>query len=166
MTTSSLLDRVRAAQEELGGGDAALALAAVEPLLDETRELLRGPAFLGLSSSARAEAVEAYCYARVTAVLALETSGATEALPRIRRLPAEAADVAQPTNSAWKVLCAAAEMLARSGDSQGAAQAVETAARMAPEGEYYPGDLRASIRDMFPDALPRDDATTPTTGDA
>lgn len=146
---TDLLARVRSAQEELGAGDPEDALAAVEPLLTQTRNALHGMDFLRRTPRDRAAVVEAYCYARVTAVLALEAAGANRALPRIRDLAAEARDVATPTNPGWKVLCAAAEMLARCGDGQGAVRAAEDAVTVSPDGEDYPLKVRASIRSMF-----------------
>jgi hypothetical protein len=147
-----LLAQVRSAQEELGTGDPSRALELVEPLLDETASALRGLDFLTRSAEDRDAVVEAFCYARVTAILALESVGATAAVPRIRNLASEALDVAGKGTSAWKVQCAAAEMLARSGDGQGAASAVEAAARLAPDEDYVV-QLRASIRSMFPAAF-------------
>ncbi len=146
-----LLQRVRAAQEELGTGDAGEALNLVQPLLTETGEALRGMDFLSRSAEDRAQVLEAFCYARVTAILALESVGAAAAVPRIRALAGEALDVATPGNDAWKALCAAAEMLARSGDAEGALRAVEAASRLVPEEEYVTR-LRASLRSMFPHA--------------
>lgn len=147
-----LVEQVRNAQEELGTGDPAEALAMVEPLVDETREALRSLSFLKRSLSDRAAVLEAFCYARVTAVLALESQGADTALPRVRQIVSETLDVAAPGNPGWKVLCAAAEILARSGDAEGAVRAVETAAELAPEDEHYVTELRGSVRSMFPDA--------------
>lgn len=147
------MERVRAAQNELGTGDAADALELVEPLLDETRAALRDLGFVARPPADRQEVVEAFCYARVTAILALESVGAAAAVGRIRALAAEARDVAAEGNAAWKVLCAAAEMLSRAGDSEGAATNVEAANRLAPEGEEYPMQLRASIRSMYPAAF-------------
>lgn len=157
-TGDELLEAVRAAQEELGAGDPAVALAAVEPLLEQTAEELRSLDYLRRTPQDRARVIEAFCYARVTAVLALESSGATEAMPRIRRLAAEARDAAAGGNPCWKVLCAAAEMLARGGDADGAARELEAAVEIAPDDEPYPRELRASIRSMFPEAFARRDA--------
>lgn len=152
---TDLLERVRAAQAELGTGDPADALEMVEPLLDETREALRAFDFLTRPSPDRHAVVEAFCYARVTAILALESVGAAAAVGRIRELAGEALDIATEGNDAWKVLCAAAEMLSRAGDSEGAASAVTAAARLAPEDEEYVRQLRGSIRSMFPAAFPK-----------
>lgn len=148
------MDRVRTAQEELGTGDAGDALELVEPLLDETAEALRGLDFVARSPDDRRAVVEAFCYARVTAILALESAGAEAAVPRIHALASEALDVAAEGNSAWKVLCAAAEMLSRAGDADGAATTVNAAVRLAPEDEDYVRQLRGSIRSMFPAAFP------------
>ncbi|CAN5389732.1 hypothetical protein BH23ACT9_BH23ACT9_31810 [soil metagenome] len=148
----ALLAEVRAAQAELGTGSPEDALAAVTPLLDRTHAAVTAPSFVTGSATARRTALEAYCYARVTAILALESVGAREAVPRIRALAAEARDVAGPGTPGWKVQCAAAEMLSRCGDGQGAALAIGAAARQAPE-ERYVGELRASLRSMFPDAV-------------
>lgn len=153
---TDILARVREAQAELGTGDAADALKLVEPLLDETAEALRAFDFLSRTPLDRAAVVEAFCYARVTAVLALESVGATTAVKRIRALSGEALEVAAEGNDAWKVLCAAAEMLSRAGDAEGAASAVTAAARLAPEEEEYVRQLRGSIRSMFPAAFPKD----------
>lgn len=146
-----LLERVRTAQEELGAGDPEVALELVEPLLDETRAALRSLEFPSRSKADRTRIVEAFCYARVTAVLALESAGAAEALPRIRILAGEAMDAATEGNPCWKALSAAAEMLARGGDAAGAVRAVERAAELAPEDEHYVRQLRGSIRSMFPE---------------
>lgn len=147
------MERVREAQHELGTGDAGDALAMVEPLLDETAEALRALDFLARPPDDRRAVLDAYCYARVTAVLALESQGAAAAVGRIHSLAGEAMEVAAEGNDAWKVLCAAAEMLSRAGDAEGAARTVEAAARLAPEDEDYPRQLRASIRSMFPAAF-------------
>lgn len=153
MTTGQeLLERVRDAQEELGAGDPEVALEMVDPLLDETREALRSLDFPSRSKADRTRIIEAFCYARVTAVLALESVGADQALPRIRILAGEAMDAAARGNPCWKALSAAAEMLARSGDAVGAVQAVDRAAELAPEDEHYVRELRGSIRSMFPEA--------------
>lgn len=152
---SDILQRVQAAQAELGTGDAADALQMVEPLLEETAEELRTFDFLSRSPLDRQMVVEAFCYARVTAILALESAGAETAVRRIRALAAEARDVAAEGNDAWKVLCAAAEMLSRAGDAEGAASAITAAARLAPEDEEYVRQLRGSIRSMFPAAFPK-----------
>lgn len=146
------MERVRAAQEELGSGDAGDALEMVEPLLSETTEAVRGPAFLSASPIERQRIVEAFCYARVTAVLALEAVDARQAVPRIRSLAAEALEMATTDNSAWKVLCAAAEMLARAGESDNAVWAVQAAERLAPEEEYVVR-VRGSLKSMFPAAF-------------
>lgn len=153
---SDILQRVQSAQAELGTGDAADALRMVEPLLEETAEELRAFDFLSRSPLDRQMVVEAFCYARVTAILALESAGAETAVRRIRALAAEARDVAAEGNDAWKVLCAAAEMLSRSGDAEGAASAITAAARLAPEEEDYVRQLRGSIRSMFPGAFPKE----------
>lgn len=153
-TGYKLLEQVRDAQEELGSGDPADALEMVEPLLVETREALQSLGFLQRPLSDRAALLEAYCYARVTAVLALESQGADAALPRVRRIINETLDIAAEGNAAWKVLCAGAEILARSGDAEGAVRAIEAAADLAPEDEHYVVEVRGSIRSMFPDAVP------------
>lgn len=150
--TGDLMERVRAAQHDLGAGDPADALEAVEPLLAETAEAVRGPQFLRASPPERAQLLDAYCYARVTAVLALEAVDASKAVPRIRTLAGEALEMATRDSAAWKVLCAAAEMLARSGDADGAVWAITAAGHLAPEEEYV-GQLRASLRSMFPAAF-------------
>lgn len=145
-----LLERVRAAQEELGSGSVEDALEQVTPLLGLTSSGVTDPSFLGRLPADKQALIEAFCYARVTAILAFETIGAAEAVPRIRELAAEARDVAGRGTSGWKVQCAAAEMLSRCGDGQGAADAVAAAARSAPEDEPYVERLTASIRSMFP----------------
>lgn len=149
---AQLMERVRSAQEELGSGDPAEALAMVEPLLSETAEALRSPAFLSAARHTRRQLLEAFCYARVTAILALESAGAREALPRIRSLAAEALEMATHDNPAWKVLCAAAEMFARAGDADGAVWAVRAAERLAPQEEYVVR-VRGSLQSMFPAAF-------------
>lgn len=153
---NELMDRVRAAQVELGTGEAADALEMVEPLLVETAEALRALDFLTRSPLDRQVVVEAFCYARVTAVLALESAGAATAARRIRTLAGEAREVAAEGNDAWKVLCAAAEMLSRAGDAEGAASAITAAAKLAPQEEEYVRQLRGSIRSMFPGAFAKD----------
>lgn len=156
---SELMERVRTAQAELGTGDAADALQMVEPLLVETAEALRALDFLTRSPADRRAVVEAFCYARVTAVLALESAGADTATRRIRVLAGEALEVAAEGNAAWKVLCAAAEMLSRAGDAEGAAAAITAGAKLAPDDEEYVRQLRGSIRSMFPAAFARDSST-------
>lgn len=153
-----LLERVRAAQGELGTGDPAKALEMVEPLLSETAGALRSLDFLQRSHEDRAQVVEAFCYARVTAILALESAGAAAAVGRIRTLAGEALDIAAPGNPSWKVLCAAAEMLGRAGEVDGAAWAVQAAAQVAPEGEDYVVRLRGSLRSMFPAGFAKRDS--------
>ena len=150
--STELLDRVRDAQHDLGTGDPADALEAVEPLLSATADAVRGPGFLRASPPERARLIEAFCYARVTAVLALEAVDARQAVPRIRTLAGEALEVATPDNAAWKALCAAAEMLGRSGDADGAVWAVEAARRLVPQEDYVI-QLRGSLRSMFPGAF-------------
>lgn len=145
--------RVREAQAELGAGDPADALEMAEPLVEETGEALRSLDFVRRSPEDRAQVVKAFCYARVSAILALESVGADTALPRIRALAGEALEIATKDNEAWKVLCAAAEMLSRSGDAEGAVHAVSAAARLAPEDEEYVRRLRGSIQSMFPAAF-------------
>lgn len=149
---TQLMERVRAAQEELGAGDAADALAMVEPLVSETAAALASPEFLSAGPHARRQIVEAFCYARVTAILALEAAEAREAVPRIRSLAAEALEVATADNPAWKVLCAAAEMFARAGDADSAVWAVRAAERLAPQEEYVVR-VRGSLQSMFPAAF-------------
>ena len=149
----ALLAEVRAAQSLLGTGSAEEALAAVDPLLDRTAAALASPSFLLGSAADRRAALEAYCYARVTAILALESVGAREAVPRIRAVAAATRDVAGRETPGWKVQCAAAEMLSRCGDGEGAAQAITAASMQAPD-EPYVGQLRAALRSMFPDRIP------------
>lgn len=146
------MERVRAAQEELGSGDAADALEMVEPLLSETSDAVRSPEFLSASPLERSRILEAFCYARVTAVLALESVDAREAVPRIRSLAVEALEVATGDNPAWKVLCAAAEMFARAGEADNAVWAVQAAERLAPEEDYIVR-VRGSLQSMFPAAF-------------
>lgn len=149
---AALLTAVREAQSELGGGSADDALVAVTPLLAATEAAVTSMSFVTSPAAHRRTAMEAYCYARVTAILALESVGATQAVPQIRALAAAARDVAGPGTLGWKVQCAAAEMLSRCGDGAGAAQAIAAAARQAPQ-ERYVAELRASLRSMFPDAI-------------
>lgn len=148
-TGQDLLDRVRAAQLELGTGAAEDALGLAEPLLEVTRQAMGAPSFLGRSSADRRALLEAFCFARVTAVLALESVGASRAVPRIRALAAEAREIAAGAPDGWRVQSAAAEMLSRCGDGQGALAAVRAASRSAPE-ERYVIELESSIRSMFP----------------
>lgn len=152
-TGQELLADVRSAQEELGAGDPGDALAQVEPILEETAEAVRSIEFVTRPGADRSAILEAFCYARVTAVLALESQGAATAQPRIRAIVGEVLDVAAHHDSAWKVCCAAAEMLARSGDSDGAVWAVQAAERLAPEDEDYVTKLRGSLQSMFPTAF-------------
>jgi hypothetical protein len=147
---ADLFAQVRQAQELLGGGESGEALRRIEPLLGATAEAVRAPSFLGRRGPDREALLDAFCYARVTAVLALESLGAASAAPRIRQLAAEAVDIAGP--AAWRVACAAAEMLARCGDGPGAADLVGIASRLAPD-EAYVGQVRAALRSMFPAAF-------------
>lgn len=145
-----LLDQVRAAQRELGSGSADEALLLVTPLLVRTRAALADLGFLRRSSADRRLLIEAFCYARVTAILALESVGAAEAVPRIRALAAEARDTAGGGTPGWKVQCAAAEMLGRCGDGGGALAAVTAAQQSAPDDEPYVRQVASSIQLMFP----------------
>lgn len=145
-----LLEDVRAAQEELGSGSAEDALEMATPLLVDTAEAVTSASFLERSPADKRAVLEAFCYARVTAILALETVGAGEAVRRIRQIAAEARDVAGAGTDGWKVQSAAAEMLSRCGDGQGAADAVAAAQRFAPADEPYVRELTASLRSMFP----------------
>ncbi len=158
-----LLDRVRDAQEELGAGSADEALSQVTPLLADTSAALTAMGFLRRGAADKRSVLDAYCYARVTAILALESVGATEAVPRIRQLAAEARDLAGAHPVAWKVQSAAAEMLSRCGDGSGAMQAVASGLAVSAD-EPYLLQLRASITSMFP-ALRTGANTAPATPD-
>lgn len=145
-----LLEQVRGAQEALGAGATDEALEKVEPLVAATREAVQDIGFLQRDPADRTAVLEAHCYARVTAVLSLEAEGARDAPPRIRALAGESLDVG--AGPAWKVLCAAAEMLSRCGDADGAVWAIRAAARLAPD-EAYVHQVRASVRSMYPAAF-------------
>lgn len=142
-----LFDEVRAAQELLGTGEIETATRRAESLRDEARRLLQKGT---LTSFERTYANAAVVYATVTLVLGAAESGTTaESIPRIRVLVTEAVGEHRPGAETWKVLGAAAEMLARSGDATGAVWAARKALELAPDEDYLV-QVAGGIRSMYP----------------
>ncbi|MGH3118182.1 MAG: hypothetical protein ACRDQ2_13930 [Gaiellales bacterium] len=143
-----LFERVLAAQRQLGTGEVEEALAKAPELREEAVRLLGRGAML--SSFDRAHALAAYTYATVTTILGLaEARQPTEFVPKIRDLAVDAARRYRRGTEVWKVLAAAAEMLARAGDSEGAVWAIKKAAQL-ETGNDDVVKLSGSIRSMYP----------------
>ncbi|MGI8708518.1 MAG: hypothetical protein ACR2LG_10000 [Actinomycetota bacterium] len=172
-----IYDEVREAQALLGIGQIDEAMALAEPLRREAMELLGRSS---LTSFERLHAGGAAVYATVTLILgAAESSPPAESVPRIRALAtatvaahlpkADArtkADVrtkadARTKAETWKVLAAAAEMLARAGDAGGASWAAKKALELGPDEEYLTR-VAGGIRSMYPQVY----AATPHQTDA
>lgn len=143
-----IYDDVRAAQELLGTGQVEEAFSASSALRDEAKELMRSAS--SLTSFERTHAAAAFTYATVTLVLSLaEKDPPAVSIPLIRELAAEAARLKEPRSESWKVLAAAAEMLARSGDALGASWAAKKAQQVGTETEYL-RRLAGGISSMYP----------------
>lgn len=150
--TKVVYEEIRAAQAALGTGEVEEAFAAASRLRTEALELLEaGPR---LTSFERSYAVEGVTYATVTLVLALaEKDPPAVAIPAIRELAQEAAR-SSTGGSRWKVLAAAAEMLARSGDAEGACWAAKKA-RVLGDGSDYLVRLTGGVQSMYPQVFAR-----------
>ena len=144
-----LFDDVRAAQELLGTGEVEAAVRRAEVLREEARRLLAKPT---LTSFERTYARGAVVYATVTLVLGAAESGTpSESVPQIRSLAVGAVRDHRPGSETWKVLGAAAEMLARSGDATGAVWAAQKARELGPDEDYLV-QVAGGIRSMYPQA--------------
>lgn len=146
-------DRVREVQAALGTGSVEEALAEAGSLREEAIRLLDAGG--SLTSFERTHAAAAFAYASVALILATAESEEVppaEAVPRIRELAVEAVRRHRPGADTWKALAAAGEMLARSGDPDGAAWAVTKARQLAGEEEELVR-LSGSIRSMYPQAF-------------
>jgi len=162
---------VREAQALLGTGQIDEAIARAEPLRREAMELVGRSS---LTSFERLHASGAAVYATVTLILgAAESSPPADSVPRIRALATATvaahlpkADVRTKVDTrtkaeTWKVLAAAAEMLARAGDAGGASWAAKKALELGPEEEYLTR-VAGGIRSMYPQVY----AATPHQTDA
>ena len=144
-----LYEQVREAQKLLGTGEVEEAVRRAEPLREQASRLLaRGG---HLTSFDRTYAGAALTYATVVLILgAADTRPPAESVPMIRGLATELAQAPRrPEIEAFKALAAAAEMLARAGDAEGAVWAVRKADQLA-ENETYVTQLVGSIRSMYP----------------
>lgn len=143
-----LYEQVREAQKLLGTGEVEEAVRRAEPLREQASRLLARSD--RLTSFDRTYAGAALTYATVVLILgAAETRPPAEAVPLIRRLATELAQAGRPEIEAFKVLSAAAEMLARAGDAEGAVWAVRKADQLSAN-ETYVTQLVGSIRSMYP----------------
>lgn len=143
-----MYDDVRAAQELLGTGQVEEAFLSSGRLRSEAQAILRSAG--GLTSFERAHAAAGFTYATVTLVLSLaEKDPPQVSIPEIRRLATEACLMQEPRYESWKVLAAAAEMLARAGDASGACWAAKKARRMGGESDYLIR-LAGGISSMYP----------------
>lgn len=142
-----LFDEVKEAQLSLGTGEVEEALARAEPLRTEAAALMERP---GLTSFERTYARGSFVYATVTLILgAAEALPPAESVPRIRDLATEMVRRHDPRMETWKVLAAAAEMLARAGDALGAVWAAKKAVALGP-GDDYLIKLAGGIQSMYP----------------
>ncbi|MGH2768100.1 MAG: hypothetical protein ACRDIF_03975 [Actinomycetota bacterium] len=143
-----LYERVLVVQRQLGTGEAEEALAAVPELREEAIRLLDRASTL--TSFDRSYAAAAYAFSTITNILALaEAREPLEFVPRIRGLAADAARRFRRGTPIWKALAAAAEMLARAGDTEGSAWAIRKAEQLQP-GEDDLIKLAGSIKSMYP----------------
>ena len=144
-----LYERVREAQAMLGTGEVEEAVARAEALRTEALTRLEGAVPSGVE---RSYALAAFGYATVTVILGLaETLPPREFIPRIRFLAVEAARRYRPGSDVWKALAAAAEMLARAGDVEGAVWALRKAEELRP-GDADLERVAAGVRTMYPQA--------------
>lgn len=143
----TLFDEVKEAQVLLGTGEIDEALARAEPLRREAAALVERP---GLTSFERTYARGSYVYATVTLILgSAETLAPAESVPRIRELASEMVGRRDSRMETWKVLAAAAEMLARAGDALGAVWAAKKAVALGPSDDYLIR-LAGGIQSMYP----------------
>lgn len=168
-TAKDLYDHVRAAQEKLGIGEVEEALGLAEPLREQSIQLLNKGA--ALTSIDRGYAVAAYAYATITMILGLaESRMPAEFIPQIRRLAKDAFGRHRPGSDVWKTMAAAAEVLARAGDSQGAVWAVRKAQQLNPNDDQLT-KVAGGISSMYPrvfsemgENVPDDPPELPSTG--
>lgn len=144
-----LFEQVQQAQARLGRGEVEEALAEAGPLRDRAVKMV---ADSRMTSFERTMAAAAATYATITLILgAAESLQPAESIPRIRGLALDTLGGRRGTET-WKVVAAAAEMLARAGDAPGAVWAVRKARQLAP-GEDYLAQLSGSIQSMYPQAF-------------
>lgn len=145
-----LYERVLIAQRQLGTGEVEEALAMAPGLREEAIKLLQKAPML--TSFDRAHAYAAYTYASITTILSLsEARTPVEFVPRIRELAADAARRFRPGTEVWKALSAAAEILARAGDTEGSVWAIRKALQLKP-GEDDLVKVAGGIKSMYPAA--------------
>lgn len=143
-----LWERVRAAQQLLGTGSAEEALERAQLLREEAIRLLNKGAML--TSFDRSHANAAYAYATVTIILSLaEVRMPGEFVPKVRQLAVEAAKRNRPGTDIWKAVAAAAEVLARAGDSIGASWAIKKAKQLSPDNDEL-AKVAGGISSMYP----------------
>jgi len=151
----------------LGTGLIDEALGSAEPLRQEAIRLLnKGGA---LTSFDRQYATAAYAYSTITMILGLaESRLPAEFIPRIRDLAKDAVKRNRPDSDVWKAMAAAAEVLARAGDSQGAVWAIRKAKQLTAANDelikvaggissMYPqvyAEMPEEVPDEPPEALP------------
>lgn len=144
----AVYDEVRAAQELLGVGQVEEAVAAAAGLREEAKALVAAGS--RLTSFERTYAGAGLTYATVTLVLGhAEKDPPAVSVPAIRRLASEACRATAAAVESWKVLAAAAEMLARSGDAAGACWAAKKARRLGGDSDYLVR-LAGGISSMYP----------------
>lgn len=143
-----LWERVRKTQELLGTGSTDEALERAQMLREEALRLLNKGALL--ASFDRGHANAAYAYATVTIILALaESRLPAEFVPKVRALAIEASQRSRPGTDIWKAVAAAAEVLARAGDSTGAAWAIKKARQLSPQNDEL-AKVAGGISSMYP----------------
>lgn len=145
-----IFDEVRSAQAQLGVGEVEESLERATGLREEAlRMLAERPS---LTSFERDHLRAAVTYATLTMVLATaESAEPPVSVPRIRELAAEVVAAHRPGSETWKVLAAAAEMLARAGDAPGAVWAIKKARRLGEGGDYLV-QVAGGIQSMYPQA--------------
>jgi len=165
MGAKAVYDQVRAAQELLGTGQIEEAFIAATALREEAKGLVAGAS--RLTSFERTYAGAGLTYSMVTLVLAhAEKDPPAISIPAIRTLAGEACRVSMAGAESWKVLAAAAEMLARAGDAGGACWAAKKAQQLG-DGSEYLVRLAGGIRSMYPQVFaeiaddPPDDPPAP-----
>lgn len=150
-TAKDLYERVHRAQAQLGQGEVEEALAQAAPLREEAVRLLNKGGLL--TSFDRTYATLAYTYSSVTLILGMaEARSPGESIPRIRQLAVDAARRHRKGTEIWKALAAAAEMLARAGDTDGSVWAVKKARQLHPDEEEIV-KLAGGIQSMYPAAF-------------
>jgi hypothetical protein len=144
----AIFDEVRAAQAQLGVGEAEESLQRAAVLRSEAEEMLRSRH--ELTSFDRDHLRAAFTYATLTMVLATaESEAPLRSVPRIRELAGEVVALHGRGMETWKVLAAAAEMLARAGDAPGAVWAIKKARQLGDGGTYLV-QVAGGIQSMYP----------------